>query len=239
VGSSAIRIFDNASPPELPGLSRRVLRHVIVKHDLPVGSSILDVGCGTGQLVHFLHQLGFDVTGIDRNEEVIAASRKLAPSLDLRYGRFDETAISGMRAFDAILLRDFAGYDDDLFSERSLRATANLLSCLRPGRMLVFLARTGAAHLETAAAHSMACYQAHLAAFPGVAQTSVLPDSYAKPGTWKSLLAGQKPIGYLTATMQVPAMPVSRDDWLEFAASAARVQRPACCQAVQSVRPAA
>lgn len=239
MGSSAIKLFDNASPPELSGLSRRVLRHVIVKHDLPIGSSILDVGCGSGQLVYFLHQLGFDVTGIDRSEEVIAASRELAPSLDLRYGQFDETAITGLREFDVVLLRDFAGYDDDLFSARSLTATANLLSCLRPGRVLVFLARTGAAHLETPAAHSIACFQAHLGAFPGVAQTSVLPDSYAKPGTWKSLLAGQRPTGYLTAMMQIPAMPVSREDWLEFAASAARVQRPPCCQAVQSARSAA
>jgi len=239
VGSSTLKMFDNATPPELPGMSRRVLRHVIVKHDLPIASRILDVGCGSGQLVHFLHQLGFDVTGIDRSEEVIEASRELAPSLDLRHSPFDETAITGLREFDVVLLRDFAGYDDDLFSERSLMATANLLSCLRPGRVLVFLARTGAAQLETPAVHSMACYQTHLAAFPGVVKTSVLPDSYAKPNTWKSLLVGQRPTGYLTATMQIPAMPISRDDWLEFAASAARLRRPPCCQAVQSARPAA
>ena len=232
-------MFDNTTPPELPGLSRRVLRHVIVKHDLPIGSSILDVGCGSGQLVHFLHQLGFDVTGVDRSEGLIAEFRELAPSLDLRHCPFDETAITGLREFDVVLLRDFAGYDDDLFSERSLMATADLLSCLRPGRVLVFLARTGAAQLETPVVHSMACYQAHLAAFPGVAQTSVLPDSYAKPNTWKSLLVGQQPTGYLTATMQIPAIPISRDNWLEFAASAARVQRPTCCQALQTARPAA
>ena len=53
------------APSVAPGLPLRVLRHLIVKHDVPIGSRVLDVGCGRGQLVQFLYELGFDVTGID------------------------------------------------------------------------------------------------------------------------------------------------------------------------------
>lgn len=239
VGNSLVQSYENSTAPEWPGLSRRVLRHVIIRHDLPVGSRILDVGCGQGELVHFLHLLGFDVVGIDRSREVISTSRNRSPHLDLRHGRPDEPEITGLSPFDVVIVRDFAGYDANLLSSRSLQTTANLLSCLKPGRVLVFLARTGMSQPEFPALHSTDCYQSHLAAFPGHAESTVLPDSYVRAGTWTSLLSGRRPTGYLTATYQVPDEPQSREDWLEFAAAASRVLRPPCCQSVQAARPAA
>jgi SAM-dependent methyltransferase len=223
---------------EAAGLSRRVLRHLIVRHDLPVGSRILDVGCGEGRLVDFLHQLGFDATGIDECERAIAGGRRHSPYLDLRHGCANELAQTGHPAFDIVLVRDCGGYDEDLFSARSLKTTASLLACLRPGGLLAFLARTGG-HNDNAAAHSPGCYDAHLAAFPGRTETALLPDSYARPGTWTSLLAGRRPEGYLTSTFQIPPQQFLREEWLRLAAAASKLSRPACCHAHQLARPAA
>ncbi|WP_251554825.1 class I SAM-dependent methyltransferase [Neobacillus muris] len=43
--------------------------------------SILDLGCGTGDLVFQLHQLGVHVTGIDQSENMIAQAQKKYPGL--------------------------------------------------------------------------------------------------------------------------------------------------------------
>jgi SAM-dependent methyltransferase/glycosyltransferase involved in cell wall biosynthesis len=43
---------------------------------LPSGSKILDVGCGSGWLSEYFARLGYDVTGIDISDELIAMSRE-------------------------------------------------------------------------------------------------------------------------------------------------------------------
>lgn len=227
-----------ADLPEEAGLSRRVLRHLIISHDLPVGSRILDVGCGRGGLVHFLHRLGFYSTGLDENRDTIHDARRRMPSLDLRHGRPDELAASPQPSFDIVLVRECSSYGENLLSSESLNATAHLLFCLRPGGLLAFLARTGGDLNEARPVHSASCYDRHLAAFSGHAETAVLPDSYARPGTWTSLLAGRRPAGFLTATFQLASEQRARDDWLESAAAAATSLQHACCHVEPTARAA-
>ena len=43
---------------------------------LPAGASILDVGCGSGWLSEYFARLGYEVTGIDISDELIAMSRE-------------------------------------------------------------------------------------------------------------------------------------------------------------------
>ncbi|HEV7744791.1 MAG TPA: methyltransferase domain-containing protein [Pyrinomonadaceae bacterium] len=43
---------------------------------LPAGSRILDVGCGSGWLSEYFARLGYDVTGIDISDELIAMARE-------------------------------------------------------------------------------------------------------------------------------------------------------------------
>jgi SAM-dependent methyltransferase len=45
------------------------------------GMKVLDTGCGSGRNLVFLMRAGFDVWGVDENEEAIAAVRRLASEL--------------------------------------------------------------------------------------------------------------------------------------------------------------
>ena len=46
-------------------LPRAVVRHLLFAHQIGLGSRVLDVGCGHGELVHFLDDLGMDAVGLD------------------------------------------------------------------------------------------------------------------------------------------------------------------------------
>lgn len=46
---------------------------------LPTGSSILDVGCGSGYIASMLESQGFKVTGIDISEKMLELARENAP----------------------------------------------------------------------------------------------------------------------------------------------------------------
>lgn len=50
---------------------------------LPLGSKIIEGGCGRGQFVYALHRLGYRVTGVDFAAGTINRVKKLFPELDL------------------------------------------------------------------------------------------------------------------------------------------------------------
>lgn len=63
--------------PNTYWLAYRDLPQIISKHVR--GSKAVDFGCGTGRSSRFLKDLGFDVTGIDISEDMIAQAAKLDP----------------------------------------------------------------------------------------------------------------------------------------------------------------
>jgi SAM-dependent methyltransferase len=66
--------------------SRRRLDLVLRKH-LPVdghGLRLLDVGCGTGNQLAKLREVGFDVAGIDGSAEMLVHARSLNPGADIQ-----------------------------------------------------------------------------------------------------------------------------------------------------------
>jgi SAM-dependent methyltransferase len=72
----------------------------IVSRLLPPGASILEIGCGDGELVQTLAGLGFQVTGVDRSRPRIASAKKATPAAqfvakDILSCKFKE------RSFDA------------------------------------------------------------------------------------------------------------------------------------------
>jgi SAM-dependent methyltransferase len=59
-------------------LAYRDLPEIIKKHTN--GSEAIDFGCGTGRSTRFLKQIGFNATGIDISDEMIAIAKKLDPT---------------------------------------------------------------------------------------------------------------------------------------------------------------
>ncbi len=57
-----------------------------VKKYLPPGASVLEGGCGRGQLVYALMHSGYAATGIDFAEKTVAKLNSAVPELDIRTG---------------------------------------------------------------------------------------------------------------------------------------------------------
>lgn len=74
----------------------------------PVGSKILDVGCGTGEMTLLLAEMGYNVTGIDLSEKMLQKARVKAKSSKrkVRFERGDaEKLNSGDESFDVVINR--------------------------------------------------------------------------------------------------------------------------------------
>jgi SAM-dependent methyltransferase len=57
-----------------------------VKRHLPSGSTVLEGGCGRGQLVHALQYHGYKAIGVDFASETIKSIQEAVPELDVRHG---------------------------------------------------------------------------------------------------------------------------------------------------------
>ena len=88
------------------------------KQYLPHGSSILDVGCGTGTISILLANEGYKVTGIDLSEEMLslAYEKTLAEGLGIQYVQQDMSRLEGFSGFDGAVI-----YVDSLMFTRYLR----------------------------------------------------------------------------------------------------------------------
>ncbi|MFQ7057914.1 MAG: class I SAM-dependent DNA methyltransferase [Turicibacter sanguinis] len=76
------------------------------KQYLPQGSSILDVGCGTGTISILLAKEGYDVTGIDLSEDMLAIAyeKTLAEGLGIHYVQQDMCRLEGFIGFDGAVI---------------------------------------------------------------------------------------------------------------------------------------
>ncbi len=58
----------------------------IVERHLPLGSTILEGGCGIGQIVSALHNLAYKAIGVDIAPETVRMVKEVVPELDIRLG---------------------------------------------------------------------------------------------------------------------------------------------------------
>jgi SAM-dependent methyltransferase/glycosyltransferase involved in cell wall biosynthesis len=118
--------------------------NIAVTLGLPAGSSILDVGCGSGWLSEYFARLGYDVTGIDISPDLIEMSRERVAKVP--YDVDHETKLSCNfevhdietrplgRKFDAVIC-----YDSLHHFENEHHVMANLASMLTVGGVLFIL----------------------------------------------------------------------------------------------------
>ena len=98
---------------------------------------VVDLACGTGNMSFALHRLGYEVTGVDRSEAMLAVARQKAADTSVEFVQRDLRQLGGLGSFDAATcLYDSINY---------LLAPADIDAALRgaqgivqPGGLFVF-----------------------------------------------------------------------------------------------------
>ncbi|WP_202412506.1 class I SAM-dependent DNA methyltransferase [Halobacillus litoralis] len=67
------------------------------------GQRILDVGCGTGEITHRLHQEGFQMTGIDLSSDMLTVAQQKNPQAAIEWIQQDMTTLEGLSAYDCVI----------------------------------------------------------------------------------------------------------------------------------------
>ncbi len=224
-----VRTVFGQSPPR-PGLSRRVLRHLLCSRRVGIGSRVLDAGCGGGHLTQFLHQLAIDAAGVDASEIAIEQARRAAPHLQFACVPDGEKLPFAEQEFDLVVARSLISHQADLLGAAALHVTANLLSVVRPGGELVLVARFEPQWADQPGGHLRSCFARHFAPFPGQCKVSYIADSLLTPAAWKWVVGRQPRWGYVAAALRIPERPIPHAQWHAWAAQGRAMGGDnACC----------
>lgn len=132
---------------------------------VPPGARILDAGCGTGRVMIRLAELGYDCTGVDLDESMLAVARKAAPDLpwfQADLAGFDPAALGIAADFDLVVA---AGNIFPLLASGTEGEVARrLAAALKPGGLLVAGFGLDRAHLPVPPSITLDEYDAHCAA---------------------------------------------------------------------------
>jgi SAM-dependent methyltransferase len=118
-------------------LYRPYISALIKRAQLPLGSRILDVGCGQGFFSHLFAQASMSVHGIDLSAEGIAGARALHKSPLLTFEACDVFRYSPTAPFDAVFVRSCSLYNSPAFSADP-SFSKHLMSFLKPNGVLLF-----------------------------------------------------------------------------------------------------
>lgn len=75
---------------------------MLIEKYFKVGGRTLDIGCGAGRVTIPLHERGYQVTGMDYAEKMVAAAKKLNGAIDYRVGNILSTPFENQE-FDNII----------------------------------------------------------------------------------------------------------------------------------------
>ena len=96
-------------------------------------SKILDVGCGTGNLVGYYNKKGYNIIGIDTSSAMIEKSKEKFPEADFRRANVTDTITFQPNTFSHITCMFFTIY----YIENKGRFFSNCIEWLKPGGFLV------------------------------------------------------------------------------------------------------
>ena len=209
-------------------LPTRLLKKVLLGHGLRFGGRVLVAGCGHGELVSFLDGIAYQVDGISDSRDEIDEARRRFPQFEFQYARLAETVPEPKDEFDLILVQDLCVYQDNLLDLRTRSATANLLSCLKPGGDLVFV-RKRRGNSGCGTSHHSGCWKRHLACFPGQLELTDFRESFFERAAWDWLFGTRDHTDYFTVTLQTPAEKLGRLYWRDFARRGLMTGQGNCC----------
>lgn len=126
---------------EFPGTYHLAFRDLPeLLQGLVPGRGAVDFGCGTGRSARFLKELGYEVTGLDIAEEMVAIARRRDPSGDYRV--IADGDFSSVPAGTVDLVLSAFTFDNVLGRETKVRLFAGLRTLLAPRGRLINLVST-------------------------------------------------------------------------------------------------
>jgi ubiquinone/menaquinone biosynthesis C-methylase UbiE len=122
-----------------PERDRRDAARIIDVLELPSGARILDVPCGQGRHAHLLAEAGFDVTGLDYSQTLLARAKARGTGPRLRYVRGDMRAMPPRWTgrFDAVL-NLFTSFGFFVHPGDDARVIREFARVLKPGGVLLW-----------------------------------------------------------------------------------------------------
>ncbi len=136
------QFFDEHAPRYMEnpftGNTRAEIEFILDLFKLPAGSSILDVGCGTGRHSIGLAKHGLKMTGLDQSEGMLAEGRKAAAlsGVEVQWIQANAAAWRSELLFDAILCLCEGGFGLSEIDENpvahDLAILRNIAAAVRP-----------------------------------------------------------------------------------------------------------
>jgi SAM-dependent methyltransferase len=109
------KCFDELAPTRDAGKARHPIYHQEVERLcrflIPPGASVLEIGCGTGDLLHALQPVRG--LGVDLSPRMVEIARRKYPDMEFAVG--DVEALDIEEQFDYVLLSDLVGHLDDVW----------------------------------------------------------------------------------------------------------------------------
>lgn len=117
-------------------LARRLILATLLHELLPPSKTtrLIDVGCGTGGLTHFLSN-EYTVTGIDPSSDAIAFAQKRFPQNSFVHGHAPQDLADEFHRADGILLIEVLEHIED-----DVGFVHRLIDAMQPGAFLVMMA---------------------------------------------------------------------------------------------------
>ncbi len=138
-GAVAYNSLENLEAMEfyrkLAEFSLKEKQESLIRERVPRAKTLLDVACGTGRHLEYLaRNSGFDCTGVDLDEEMLAIARDRVPGVTLQTGDMRDFDLNAR--FDVVAcLFSSIGYTRTV--EHMNHAVANMASHVVPGGILV------------------------------------------------------------------------------------------------------
>jgi SAM-dependent methyltransferase len=209
-------------------IPRKVVSRLLAALRLGVGYSVLEVGCGRGELTKFLDSLGIQCTGIDESPKNVLDARRNVPNCSFSCASVNDPLPSLRTEFDVMLIRDSSEYHRSLMSRAAYAATLRLLRRLPPAGCLAFLCRVGHGEADSGG-HAFGCYTRHLGSLPGHQDFQEVPDGFRIVSSSRPQAISDNSCGYAITVLRLPQQLVEPETWSWAVERTLRADAAPCC----------